>query len=61
MSFRQERINPQRILRQISSWIGRILANHKYGLSWCDIVPGRPIFLTRDRIEVLFDNLLSSR
>ena len=39
----------------------RILANHKYGLSWCDIVPGCPIFLIRDRIEVLFDNLLSSR
>jgi hypothetical protein len=59
--FRPRRDQSPAHLRETSSGNGRILTNHGHGLRWCDVVPGRPIYLSKDRIEVLFDDLFSSR
>ena len=42
-------------------WLFRILANHRDRLGRSDVVAGSTVFLARDAIEVLLNNLLSPR
>src|SRR5260221_104445 len=47
--------------RQVAHGFLWVLTNNGNGLRRCDVVAWTPVFLARDAIEVLFQNLLSPR
>ena len=46
---------------KLPDWLLRILANHWDRLGRGNVVTRTPVFISRDGVEVLLDNLLSTR
>jgi len=47
--------------REIAAWLFRMLADDRDGLGRSRVVARAPVFLTRDAVEALLDDLLSAR
>jgi hypothetical protein len=47
--------------RQFLHGFRGILANDRYRLGWCDVVPWSPVFLAGHAVEVFLDDLFPSR